>query len=215
MEKNYDAIILYRDGKTVRAVDKRNGRTAEAKCSPSDEFNFITGAKLAFERLTTPKFKVGDIVIGNDLAKRYYITKPGVVCEVVETDVNPIFFCVRNDETMRVSVDGLTYTVCPDCFDLAPEIMEGDIVRVTNTGRNYPYNTGWIVRNITNVRLAALYAHSNLGYPKVKSCDKPFRVLKVAEGLAYITQDNIPIWDNSCYLVGVDGLKLIRKGGTR
>lgn len=53
--------VLVNFGKTTLARLYENGkvtRTAEAKCSPSDKFDFAVGAKLAFERLnekTEPK----------------------------------------------------------------------------------------------------------------------------------------------------------------
>jgi len=71
-------IVIRRDGSDVIASHKRGDeivKTAKAKCAPSDEFNFETGAKLAFDRLvgreepkpktaaTAPKFKVGDRVM--------------------------------------------------------------------------------------------------------------------------------------------------------
>ena len=70
-------IVVRRSGSDVIASHKRGDeivKTAKAKCAPSDEFNFETGAKLAFDRLMgreepkpapqpAPKFKVGDRVV--------------------------------------------------------------------------------------------------------------------------------------------------------
>lgn len=66
-------IVITVDGATTLArlyEGNKVVKTAEAKCNPSDEFNFETGAKLAFERLFAKeerKLKVGDKVriIGN------------------------------------------------------------------------------------------------------------------------------------------------------
>lgn len=61
-------IVITVDGTTTlaRLYDgNKVVKTAEAKCNPSDEFNFETGASLAFERLYTKeehKLKVGDKV---------------------------------------------------------------------------------------------------------------------------------------------------------
>lgn len=44
-------IIIYRKDNEVVALDKSSGEKGIAKCSPDDEFDFMTGAKLAFERL--------------------------------------------------------------------------------------------------------------------------------------------------------------------
>lgn len=61
-----EKIIIYSDGKTVTAK-KMNGKKiekkAEAKCSPGDDFDFYTGAKLAFERLFEERLKPGDICV--------------------------------------------------------------------------------------------------------------------------------------------------------
>ncbi len=56
-----EKIVITSDGKTTLARLYENGKvtkTAEAKCSHSDKFDFAVGAKLAFERLngkTEPK----------------------------------------------------------------------------------------------------------------------------------------------------------------
>ena len=47
-----ECIVIYRKDNKVIALDKTTGNKGVAKCSPDDEFNFETGAKLAFERLT-------------------------------------------------------------------------------------------------------------------------------------------------------------------
>ena len=51
-------IVITTDGKTTlaRLYDgKRVVKSAEAKCAPSDTFDFATGAKLAFDRLMRPE----------------------------------------------------------------------------------------------------------------------------------------------------------------
>lgn len=53
-------IVITTDGKTTLArlyEDKKIVKTAKAKCAPEDEFDFIAGAELAFERLTQNKLK--------------------------------------------------------------------------------------------------------------------------------------------------------------
>ncbi len=47
-------VIITTDGETTLARlynDKKVTKTAQAKCSPDDEFDFMTGAKIAFDRL--------------------------------------------------------------------------------------------------------------------------------------------------------------------
>lgn len=44
-------IIIYIDNNKVIAVDKATGKTGVAYCNPEDEFDFFTGADLAYNRL--------------------------------------------------------------------------------------------------------------------------------------------------------------------
>ena len=50
-----EKIIIYRDGQKVIALDKRTGEKAEARCNPSDTFDFNIGARIAFDRLIPDK----------------------------------------------------------------------------------------------------------------------------------------------------------------
>ena len=50
-----ETIVIYRKDQSVIALDKTTGKTAEARCNPADTFDFMTGAKLAFERLTSTR----------------------------------------------------------------------------------------------------------------------------------------------------------------
>lgn len=92
-------IIITTDGKTTTARLYEGGKnlikTAEAKCSPSDTFDFETGAKLAFERLfekekaiEAPKFKVGNKVriIGHTGIIHAYNIGEIVTIESIDTD---------------------------------------------------------------------------------------------------------------------------------
>ena len=50
-----EKIVITTDGKTTTAkmyANKSVIKTATAKCSPDDKFDFVTGAKIAFDRLT-------------------------------------------------------------------------------------------------------------------------------------------------------------------
>ena len=62
-----EKIIIYRNGAEVVAKNTATGETGVAKCNPADEFDFNTGAKLAFERLINPepekpKYYTGKVV---------------------------------------------------------------------------------------------------------------------------------------------------------
>lgn len=47
-----EVIVIYRKDDTVTALNKATGDKVVTKCHPDDKFDFMTGAKLAFERLT-------------------------------------------------------------------------------------------------------------------------------------------------------------------
>lgn len=66
-----EMIVIYRKDNKVVALNKATGKEGVARCSPEDTFDFETGAKLAFKRLTgedtaaepvKPEFKVGEFV---------------------------------------------------------------------------------------------------------------------------------------------------------
>lgn len=50
-EKSEESIVIYRKGDKVVAKNKVTGEKATAKCHPEDEFDFIKGAEIAFNRL--------------------------------------------------------------------------------------------------------------------------------------------------------------------
>lgn len=84
-----EKIVITHDGKTTLArlyEDNKVVKSAEAKCSPDDEFSFTVGAKLAFERLTEekeePPFKVGDVV--KVKAAEYHFFMDGTLGKVTE-----------------------------------------------------------------------------------------------------------------------------------
>lgn len=52
-----EEIIIYRDGNNIIAMDKATKCKGIARYNPVDDFNFDTGAKLAFERLQDIKGK--------------------------------------------------------------------------------------------------------------------------------------------------------------
>ena len=67
-----ETIVIYRNGDKTVALDKTTGKKAEAKCSKDDEYDFYTGAKIAFERL------IGENKIKEESKPKLYNGK--VVC---------------------------------------------------------------------------------------------------------------------------------------
>lgn len=109
LEKVEEKIVIKRDGNKVIAYSGK--KQGIAKCSPSDEFDMYTGAKLALDRLfedKKPRFEVGDIVIGNTAANVYDITKEGYVGVV--TEINGNYITIVGD-------GGEEFFVCALAFD--------------------------------------------------------------------------------------------------
>ena len=100
-----ETIVIFRRGEEVIALDKNTNKRAVAKCSPDDEFDFMVGAKLRFERLTTrQKCKVGDaarITGGTDYHK-LKIGSIGIVASELDNERYHIYgLCAGNkDYTM-------------------------------------------------------------------------------------------------------------------
>lgn len=69
-----ETIVIYRKDRQVIALDKSTRKKAIARCNPSDEFCFNTGAKLAFERLMSSNPK-DDIGLNEDAKKLYELYK--------------------------------------------------------------------------------------------------------------------------------------------
>lgn len=116
-------IIITSDGKTTTALlvdGKKTVKTAQAVCSDSDTFDFTTGAKIAFERLTADEkkpekhdfeIKVGDKVkirTWESMEKEFGLDKDG------DINIRPCFFttemkqyCGKTLTVARIDSDGL------------------------------------------------------------------------------------------------------------
>lgn len=95
---------LYEDDKVIK--------TATAKCSPDDTFDFETGAKIAFDRLTenklTDKWRVvnrpakeGDFICLKKSPTNYSFNKDGDILKVAKTVATTCM--VRDDEHPRAT----------------------------------------------------------------------------------------------------------------
>ena len=103
-------IVIYRKDQSVIALDKTTGKTAEARCNPADTFCFMTGAKLAFERLTSTRellnTKICITHIDDDTALcgltvgRIYKIKGGKFVDD-KGDVFPLYDRLHNIEELR------------------------------------------------------------------------------------------------------------------
>ena len=121
-----ETIIIYRKDNKVIALDKSTGKTATARCNPADTFDFMIGAKLAFDRLTDAekRFKVGDIVRGKHGSSDYYdITNERMTRgEVVATSNNGEFIDVKIMDHINEHMIGFTFQrLNPKYFELVEE----------------------------------------------------------------------------------------------
>lgn len=154
-----ETIVIYRNDNKVVALDKTTGKKAEAKCNPADEFDFRTGAKLAFNRLmgedakpddgvreVKRKAKVGEYIKvvnakpaipsykNGDIFKVTYVTASGCICKNSDGDTG-----LWHEE--YVVLENYKPEKEPEKKD---EICVGDTVKVTDTGKQYTtYDDTW------------------------------------------------------------------------
>lgn len=90
-----ETIVIYRNDNKVIALDKSTGEKAEANCNPADEFDFRTGAKLAFNRLMGE-----DVKPDNGVREVKRKAKVGEYIKIV--DAKPFLIPYENGEIFRV-----------------------------------------------------------------------------------------------------------------
>lgn len=150
-----ETIVIYRNDNKVVALDKTTGEKAEAKCNPADEFDFRTGAKLAFDRLMGE-----DVKPDNGVREVKRKAKVGEYIKIV--DVKPFLIPYENGEIFRVI--GIKNATCnvknsvKSCCvwhdeyvvleNYKPEeddskIHVGDMVEVTHRGHCYSTYDTW------------------------------------------------------------------------
>lgn len=156
-----ETIVIYRNDNKVVALDKTTGEKAEAKCNPADEFDFRTGAKLAFNRLmgedvkpddcvreVKRKAKVGEYVKvvnaqpwmipykNGDIFKVISTSKPGVV---IEKDGEPVTVAWHREYVVLENYKPKEKAQKED----DSEIHVGDMVEVTHSGNCYSTYYAW------------------------------------------------------------------------
>lgn len=153
-----ETIVIYRNDNKVVALDKSTGEKAEANCNPADEFDFRTGAKLAFNRLmgedakpdngvreVKRKAKVGEYIKvvcampclipykNGDIFKVNCVTTSGCICKKSEENVG-----LWHSE--YVVLENYKPEKEPEKKD---EICVGDTVKVTDTDKQYTLYGTW------------------------------------------------------------------------
>ena len=155
-----ETIVIYRNDNKVVALDKTTGKKAEANCNPADEFDFRTGAKLAFNRLmgedakpdngvreVKRKAKVGEYIKvvyampclipykNGDIFKVNCVTTSGCICKKSEENVglwHREYVVLENYKPEEKSQE-----------DDDSEIRVGDMVEVTHSGHCYSSYDKW------------------------------------------------------------------------
>lgn len=160
LEKVDTTIVIYRNDNKVVALDKSTGEKAEANCNPADEFDFRTGAKLAFNRLmgedakpdngvreVKRKAKVGEYIKvvcampclipykNGDIFKVNCVTTSGCICKKSEENVGSWhreYVVLENYKPEEKAQE-----------DDDSEIRVGDMVEVTHRGKCYSTYYTW------------------------------------------------------------------------
>lgn len=161
LEKVDTTIVIYRNDNKVVALDKSTGEKAEAKCNPADEFDFRTGAKLAFNRLmgedvkidngvreVKRKAKVGEYVKIVDAHPYLIPYKNGDIFKVISTSKPGVV--IEKDGTPVTSAWHREYVVLENYKpeekaqeENENEIHVGDMVEVTHRGHCYSAYDTW------------------------------------------------------------------------
>lgn len=204
-------IVIYRKDNEVIALDKRTGKKAVAKCHPDEKFNFETGAKLAFERLTNNvTFKTLAL---RDHKVFPYMTK-GKVYEFVNgitTWDNGCESCKYDNYDDFIKNNIFLKDVCVELKDgddpkeilkkYDEQIKIGDIVKVIDTGETYSRYDAW--RGLKGYS-------SHFVELKGPLVDKKYRVLNIDNHDDYAYRKLALIQDpdtTQVFIVGVKGLK--------
>lgn len=182
-----EKIIITSDGKTTtaRLVDGKNTvKTATAVCADSDTFDFQTGAKIAFERLTAEEkklaleIKVGDKVkirSWESMEKEFGLDRDG------DIDCRPCFvrnmkkYCgktvtvkhVTDDEDFHVEGDSDAWWFCKECVECIvtdePSVKEvhrqatvGEYVKLLTSGG---YDNAYTIGKVYKVEKEYILPH--------------------------------------------------------
>lgn len=154
-----ETIVIYRKDNKVIALDKSTGEKAEAKCNPADEFDFRTGAKLAFNRLmgesvktdngvreVNRKAKVGEYIKIIDAKPCWISYKNGDVFKVVSVYKSGVE--IKKDGKPVTAAWHSEYVVLENYKpeekkEDDSEIHVGDMVEVTNAGSCFSRYGTW------------------------------------------------------------------------
>lgn len=215
-----ETIVIYRNDNKVIALDKSTGEKAEAKCNPADEFDFRTGAKLAFNRLMGE-----DVNSDNGVREVKRKAKVGEYIKIV--DAKPFLIPYENGEIFRVI--GVKNATCevensvkrfyawhreyvvlenykpekePEKKD---EICVGDTVKVTDTGKQY---------NLYGTWSGLLGYEQNFVRGSDVSKDDEYKVLRIKRHDDMLERTLALIQNpktSQVFIIGIDGIKKVER----
>jgi hypothetical protein len=215
-----ETIVIYRNDNKVVALDKTTGEKAEAKCNPADEFDFRTGAKLAFNRLmgedvkpdigvreVKRKAKVGEYIKvvdampylipykNGDIFKVTYVTASGCICKNSDGDTG-----LWHEE--YVVLENYKPEKEPEKKD---EICVGDTVKVTDSGKQYRAYGKWSGLNGYK---------QNFVYGSAVSTEDKYKVLAIKKHDDYYTKTLALIQNpktTQVFIINIKGLKKVER----
>lgn len=215
-----ETIVIYRNDNKVVALDKSTGEKAEANCNPADEFDFRTGAKLAFNRLMGK-----DVKSDNGVREVKRKAKVGEYIKIV--DAKPFLIPYENGEIFRVI--GVKNATCevensvkrfyawhreyvvlenykpekePEKKD---EICVGDTVKVKDTGKQYKLYGTWS---------GLLGYEQNFVIDSDVSKDDEYKVLRIKKH-DYMPKRTLALIQNpkttQVFIINIDGIKKVER----
>lgn len=219
LEKVDTTIVIYRNDNKVVALDKSTGEKAEANCNPADEFDFRTGAKLAFNRLmgedakpdngvreVKRKAKVGEYIKvvcampclipykNGDIFKVNCVTTSGCICKKSEENVG-----LWHSE--YVVLENYKPEKEPEKKD---EICVGDTVKVKDTGKQY---------NLYGTWSGLLGYEQNFVIDSDVSKDDEYKVLRIKKHDRFAS--TIALIQNpkttQVFIINIDGIKKVER----
>jgi hypothetical protein len=214
-----ETIVIYRKDNKVIALDKSTGEKAEANCNPADEFDFRTGAKLAFNRLMGE-----DVKPDNGVREVKRKAKVGEYIKII--DAKPLLISYENGEIFRVigigNVGCKVKNSVKSCYvwheeyvvlenykpekepEKKDEICVGDTVKVKDTGKQYKLYGTWS---------GLLGYEQNFVIDSDVSKDDEYKVLRIKKHDRFAS--TIALIQNpkttQVFIIGIDGIKKVER----
>ena len=217
LEEVDKTIVIYHNENKVIALDKQTGERAEVNCNPADEFDFRTGAKLAFNRLmgedngvreVKRKAKVGEYIKIVDAMHLFNAYKNGDVFKVVSVSRSGVE--IKKDETQVSTAWHEEYVVLENYKpekepEKKDEICVGDTVKVTDTGSQY---------NLYGTWSGLLGNEQNFVRGSDVSKNDEYKVLRIKEH-DYIPERTLALIQNpkttQVFIINIKGIKKVER----